>query len=170
MIVIVMGVSGSGKSTIATALAEHMGAKFLEGDDFHPEENVAKMAQGIPLIDTDRWPWLDRLNAILGETATHGRPMVLACSALKAVYRQRLTQNVNGPLRMVFLRGDKDLIARRLADRQHRFMPATLLDSQFEALQPVSPDEGITVDIRRPVDEILDEVMQRLALANPRRA
>lgn len=140
MKVVVMGVSGSGKSTLGQALAERLGCRFLDGDDFHPPANVEKMRAGMPLGDADREPWLERLNA---ELRTAG-DAVLACSALKARYREILARGVPD-FRLVHLRGPFDLVAARLARRRHRYMPASLLQSQFDALEP--PAEAIEVDI-----------------------
>jgi len=148
MIVVVMGVSGCGKSTVGAALAQALGWPFLDADDFHPPQNVAKMAAGIPLTDEDRWPWLDRaVDALRTTTAAYGNA-VLACSALRHAYRARLGHA--GAIRFVHLRGDAATIAQRLATRQHRYMPAALLASQFATLEP--PDDAIDVDIRADVD------------------
>ncbi len=135
-----MGVSGSGKTTIGEALACRLGWRFIDADDHQPPENVAKMAAGQPLDDADRWPWLDRLNAILRSEDN----AVLACSALKERYRQRLAQDVPD-LAWIYLKGDFDLIHSRLGERRHRYMPASLLASQFAALEP--PGNAIVVDI-----------------------
>ena len=140
MIVLVMGVSGAGKTTLGSRLAERLGCEFIDADEHHPPSNVAKMAAGIPLEDADRWPWLDKLNSLI----TARRDAVLACSALKAVYRDRLLQGV-GEHRIVYLRGSAQLIASRLAERKHRYMPPSLLASQFAILEP--PAESITVDV-----------------------
>ena len=147
MIVVVMGVSGSGKSTTGAALARALGWPFVEGDDLHPPENVAKMAAGVPLTDDDRWPWLDRIVAELRALSQTRPDVVLACSALKARYRERLARA--GDVRFVHLHGDRETIAARLAARQHRYMPATLLDSQLATLEP--PADAIVVDIRDDV-------------------
>jgi gluconokinase len=135
MIVIIMGVSGCGKSTIGRPLAERLGYPFLDADEFHPPGNVAKMAAGIPLTDADRQPWLELLNAKLRAQDN----AVLACSALKESYRRTLSQGL-ADCRLVHLRGSIELIRARLQERQHRYMPASLLESQFAALEP--PDAG----------------------------
>ena len=140
MIVVVMGVSGAGKTTIGRLLAAQLGVPFIEGDDYHPAANVAKMASGVPLDDQDRWPWLARLNAILREE----KGAVLACSALKETYRARLLDGI-AEARIVHLHGNRSLIASRLAERKHRYMPASLLDSQLAALEP--PPRAIAVDV-----------------------
>ena len=135
-----MGVSGVGKTTLGRALAERLGWPFLDGDDFHPPQNVAKMAAGVALDDADRWPWLDDLNSRLKKE----KCAVLACSALKESYRERLTRGLEG-WRLIYLHGSFELIAARLAQRRHRYMPAALLRSQFEALEP--PAQAIAVDV-----------------------
>ena len=140
MIVLVMGVSGSGKNAIGEPLAKRLGWKFIDGDDYHPPENVKKMAAGIALQDADRWPWLDRLNAALRKE----KDAVVACSALKEAYRIRLQRA--GDVRIVYLKGDEATIAARLAERQHKYMPASLLPSQFAALE--EPADALVVDIR----------------------
>ena len=140
MIVVLMGVTGSGKTTVGRLLAGRLGFPFLDGDDFHPPQNVAKMRAGTPLEDSDRWPWLALLNARLRAEQN----AVLACSALKAAYRDALAQGV-ADFRLVYLRGDIELIRARLTTRKHRYMPASLLESQFAALEP--PVNGIEVDV-----------------------
>ena len=134
-----MGVSGCGKSTVGALLAQRLGVEFLDGDEFHPPENVAKMAAGVPLDDADRRPWLERLNAELRAR----EDVVLACSALKQSYRDVLAQGVD--CRFVHLRGSIEMIRSRLEARRHRYMPATLLASQFAALEP--PARAIDVNI-----------------------
>ena len=141
---IVMGVSGSGKSTIGATLAAALGWPLVEADDLHPPENVAKMAAGIPLEDADRWPWLDRIVDALARKLQDAPNVVLACSALRHVYRERLMRA--GPMRFVHLRGDAATIAARLATRHHRYMPASLLASQFATLEP--PRDAIDIDIQ----------------------
>jgi len=147
MIVVLMGVSGSGKTVVGQALAADLGWPFFDGDDFHPPANVAKMAAGTPLTDADRWPWLDRLAAEMAEVNARGANAVLACSALKQAYRDRLDRA--GNVRVVHLKGDEATIAARLAGRSHRYMPATLLASQFATLE--EPAGAVVVDIRDPV-------------------
>jgi gluconokinase len=154
VIVLVMGVSGAGKTTLGSRLAERLGCEFIDADEHHPPANVAKMAAGIPLEDADRWPWLERLNALL--KAKHSA--VLACSALKRVYREKLLQGVVEH-RIVYLRGSAQLIASRLADRTHRYMPPSLLASQFAILEP--PADAITVD----VDGAPGDCVERIAAA-----
>jgi len=142
-----MGVSGSGKSVVGQALAAALGWPFLDADDFHPEANVAKMAAGTPLTDDDRWPWLDRLAAEMGAINARGASAVLACSALRQAYRDRLVPA--GDVRFVYLKGDHETIAARIAGRRHRYMPATLLASQFATLE--EPPDALVVDVRLPV-------------------
>ena len=155
MIIVVMGVSGSGKTTIGEKLAARLGWPFIEGDDYHPPENVAKMAAGIPLDDADRWPWLDRLN----ERLRAERDAVVACSALKESYRQRLLAGI-GHARLVYLQGGKDLIAARVAARQHRYMPASLLESQFATLEP--PAHAISIDVGMPVERSVETIVEAI--------
>ena len=145
MIVVVMGVSGVGKTTIGRLAAERLGWRFIDADDHHPAANVAKMAAGTPLQDEDRWPWLDALNQMLRRESS----AVLACSALKESYRRRLLAGVDDA-HVVFLDADKALIAERLAARKHRYMPAKLLDSQLATLEP--PRRALRIDVAQPVE------------------
>jgi gluconokinase len=161
MIVVVMGVCGCGKSTVGKALAEELGWPFHDADDFHPAANVAKMAAGEPLTDDDRWPWLDRLAAEMRAAQAGGGNAVLACSALKQAYRDRIA--TAGNVRFVHLAGDVDTIAGRLAARRHRYMPASLLASQFATLEP--PRDAITVDVRDEVDAQVAAIRAGLAAA-----
>ena len=160
MIVVVMGVTGCGKTTVGAALAQRMGWRFLDADDFHPPANVAKMAAGTPLADEDRWPWLDRLAAELRAIEQSGGSAVLACSALKESYRARLA--AAGDVRFVHLAGDEPTIAARLASRRHRYMPASLLASQFATLE--RPANAIEVDVRLPVERQVDAIRTALAV------
>jgi len=149
-----MGVSGSGKSTVGALLAEQLGVEFLDADEFHPPENVAKMAAGAPLTDADRGPWLERLNAEL----QNRKDAVLACSALKASYRRTLAQAID--CRFVHLRGPIELIRARLQARRHRYMPASLLESQFATLEP--PAGAIVVDIAEPPERCVELIRAAL--------
>ena len=147
-----MGVCGCGKTTVGEALAQAIGCRFLDADDFHPAANVEKMASGVPLTDDDRWPWLDRIAGELAQILSKGEHAVLACSALKEAYRQRLKQA--GDVRIVYLKGDEATIGGRLAARQHKYMPPALLPSQFAALE--EPSDALVVDIRQPIASQVD--------------
>ena len=159
MIVVVMGVSGSGKTTIGTALAARLGWAFVEGDDWHPSQNVAKMSAGTPLTDEDRRPWLDRLNAELRAREARGESVVATCSALKQRYRDRLTRGL-ARWQLVFLHGSFELLGHRMAERKHRFMPASLLQSQFDALEP--PANAIAVDVVEPLERGVEKILTAL--------
>ena len=156
MIVLVMGVSGSGKNAIGEPLAARLGWKFIDGDDYHPPENVKKMAAGTPLQDADRWPWLDRLNGILKQE----KNAVVACSALKEAYRRRLLAGISD-CAIVYLRGSFALIRSRVEQRKHRYMPASLLQSQFDALEP--PASAIEVDVSQDVETSLKTILEKLS-------
>lgn len=160
-IVVIAGVSSSGKTTVGQALAGRIGARFLDADDFHPPANVQKMANGVPLVDEDRWPWLERLNAELRQAAVSGESVVLACSALKAAYRERLADGVVG-LQWVLLAGSRQVLGERAAARTHRYMPPSLLDSQLATLEPLEPGTGWEIDVTRPVAAIVEDLAQRL--------
>lgn len=157
MIVLLMGVSGAGKTTLGEKLAQRLGWRFIDADDYHPPENVAKMAAGTPLQDADRWPWLDRLNAELRAQDD----AVLACSALKESYRKRLAQGVKD-LRIVYLKGDERLIGERMKARPHRYMPASLLKSQFDTLEP--PQSALLVEVSGSVEQTLEKIGALLGL------
>jgi gluconokinase len=164
---VVMGVSGSGKSTIAEHLAARLGWRYVDGDLFHPPANVAKMSAGQPLTDEDRGPWLRAISAEIDRLAAAGTRAVVACSALKRVYRDILVHG-RDDVRIVFLDGTRDLIARRLAARKGHFMPPGLLDSQFETLEPPQPSERpVTVSIDASVDGIVDDIVRQLELVAP---
>ncbi len=157
---VIMGVSGSGKTTIGTALAKRIGVKFEDADDYHPQANKDKMQAGHPLTDEDRWPWLQTLNGILCDHATHGTGCVLACSALKKVYRDVLLKGIPaGDLDFVLLEGTKEMIASRLAERKHTFMNNNLLDSQFATLEV--PDDAVKVTNDRTPEQVVDEILKR---------
>ncbi len=158
MIILVMGVSGSGKTTIGQKLAEILNAKFYDGDDFHPEENIAKMRQNIPLTDRDRQPWLQALQQIIDQGVDQHQNIVLACSALKKNYRDQLFKNYQ-QMTLVYLTGSFDLIKTRLKQRSDHFMREDLLQSQFDALEP--PEGGIHIDISQPVETILEEILRK---------
>jgi gluconokinase len=160
--VVVMGVSGCGKTAVGNRLAQRLGARFIDADDLHPAANVEKMRAGTPLDDADRAQWLALLNARLREALAAGEPVVLACSALKQRYRDTLAAGVPG-LRFVHLAGSRELIAARLAARQHRYMPASLLDSQFAALEV--PVDAIVIDVALPLEAVVDAAAQALQAA-----
>ncbi|MEC9380304.1 MAG: gluconokinase [Candidatus Latescibacterota bacterium] len=159
---VLMGVTGSGKSTIGAILSDRLGWPFLDGDDFHPAENVAKMANGTPLTDEDRRPWLLRLSRELSSHLDDGHSCLLACSALRANYRSLLVGERSSEIRFIHLEGSEELIGSRLQDRVHRYMPASLLQSQFDALE--KPAEALTVDIDSPPEKIADRIVKELCL------
>jgi gluconokinase len=157
-----MGVSGSGKSTIAAALAECLGWTFEDGDKCHPASNVAKMHAGHPLTDEDRWPWLEAIADEIGRVCEANGHVVIACSALKRTYREVLLRG-RDDVRFVFLDGSQSLIADRLAKRKGHFMPPGLLDSQFSTLEPPQADERpITVSIDAPVGTIVNNIVAQV--------
>ncbi|MEU1516567.1 gluconokinase [Streptomyces sp. NPDC005811] len=160
-VVAVMGVAGTGKTTIGPLLAARLGVPYAEGDDFHPQANIAKMSAGVPLEDADRWPWLDAIGAWAHGRAGQGG--VVSCSALKRSYRDRLRATAPG-LVFVHLAGDRALIEDRMGHRRGHFMPTALLDSQFATLQPLQPDEaGVVVDVSGSPEEITDRAVRALA-------
>ena len=160
--IVVMGVSGSGKSTVAALLAGFLHWSFLEGDDLHPRSNVEKMAAGTPLTDVDRGPWLAEIAREVDERIGNGRPVVVTCSALRRSYRDILRRD---DLVFVHLAGSKEVVADRLASRLDHFMPAALLDSQFGLLEPLGDDERhISVDVGRAPEEEIAEIVERLGL------
>jgi gluconokinase len=159
---IVMGVSGSGKSTIADRLGERLGWRYEDGDKFHPASNVAKMKAGHPLTDEDRWPWLQAIAAEIDRVCKAGDHVVIACSALKRTYRDILVHG-RRDVRLVYLKGSQQLIADRLAQRKGHFMPAGLLDSQFATLEPPADSEDpVTVSIDASVETIVDDIVHQL--------
>ncbi|MGI9487222.1 MAG: gluconokinase [Geminicoccaceae bacterium] len=175
-VIVVMGVSGVGKTTVGQALASAIQAEFAEGDSYHPEENVEKMRRGQPLSDDDRWPWLDRLRAEIDDWLRKRKLVVLTCSALKASYRERLRAGPSAGsfspdtgdvapdaacVWFVYLRADRNLIGQRLAARKGHYMPASLLDSQLDALEP--PKNAITVDTNRSLDDIIADLTAQFA-------
>ena len=165
MIVILMGVSGVGKTTIGQILSGKLGWPLFDADEFHSAANIEKMRNGIPLEDADRWPWLDRMNAMLKDREGRGESVLLACSALKQAYRDRLTKGT-AELRWIYLKGQFDLIQARLEARKGHYMKAGLLESQFAALE--EPGDALNVDIDDTPDAIADSILRRLQ-ASPAR-
>ena len=161
MIVVLMGVSGAGKTTIGERLAARMGWPFYDGDDFHPPANVEKMARGLPLTDEDRWPWLEALRDHIAALARKGESAVIACSALKASYRDRLLAG-SEHARLVYLKGSYALIDARLRSRSGHFFDARLLATQFEALE--EPEDVIVVDVEQTPERVVAEIRRRLGL------
>lgn len=159
MVVIVMGVSGSGKTTIGKKLAAELGWEFFDGDDYHPPTNIEKMSKGIPLNDDDRQTWLELLRGLIEGLQQQNKGGIIASSALKASYRDILVDGDDG-ITVVYLRGNYDLIWERMKSRQGHYMKANMLKSQFDALQ--EPDDAIIVDITDSPDEIMQQVMKHL--------
>jgi len=159
---VVMGVTGTGKSTLARELQQRLGWPFAEGDDLHPTANVAKMAAGIPLEDADRWPWLDSIAAWTSEQAREDRSTIVTCSALHRDYRDRLRAAAAGTV-FVHLVGSPELLAERMAGRKGHFMPSSLLASQLETLEPLEADEsGIVIDVSDTIGAMVDTVLDFL--------
>jgi len=158
-----MGVSGCGKSTVASLLAGRMGWAFAEADTFHAMANVEKMRNGTPLTDEDRWPWLDAIAGWIDGNRAAGRDCVVACSALRRAYRERLAGR-HGDVRFVYLRGDYDVIASRLAGRSGHYMPVSLLASQFRTLEePGSDEDPLVLSIEEPVERLVEEIAANLS-------
>lgn len=157
---IVMGVTGSGKTTVGALLAGRTGGVFLDGDDYHPTENVAKMSRGTPLNDEDRWPWLDRLGVEIEQAVETRGSVVLACSALRRIYRDRLSAACAEPPLFIHLAGSRDLISVRMAARRDHYMPVGLLDSQIQTLEPIEEDENaVVLTIDAPADQIVERLL-----------
>jgi gluconokinase len=159
---VVMGVSGCGKTSVARLLAQQTGGVFLDADDFHPPSNKKKMAAGIPLADEDRWGWLDALNAELKRLAPGPKPVFLACSALREVYRKRLASDLP-ELQFIYLDGNREVIQSRLDERRDHFMPASLLDSQFALLE--EPAGALRVSIDQSLSQLVSEIMKRISVS-----
>ncbi|MEL6678295.1 MAG: gluconokinase [Pseudomonadota bacterium] len=158
-----MGVAGCGKSAVGAALEAATGVPYLDGDDLHPPENIAKMSAGEPLTDADRWPWL----ALVGQ-ALHHSPRAVGCSALKRIYRDRIREHAGGPVTFVHLSGSREVIEARMGAREGHFMPVALLDSQFAALEPPGPGEdALTVEIDQPLDAVVTDIRAGLAAREP---
>ena len=161
-VIVVMGVSGSGKTTVGTLLAQRLGRPFADADAFHPPANVGKMRAGIPLTDEDRRPWLDAMAAWIDEARRSGKGGVVACSALKRRYRDRII-GARDDVRLVHLQGTYEVIAQRMAERPHHYMPVSLLQSQFEALEPPEPDEqALVMRVEAPAEEIVGKITASL--------
>ena len=164
-VLVVMGVSGSGKSTVAGLLAGRLHWPLEEGDDLHPQSNVEKMAAGHPLTDDDRWPWLDRVADWIHGQVAAGQPGIITCSALRRSYRDRLRRDDAEHVVFVHLAGSRETLGQRLTARTDHFMPAGLLDSQIATLEPPGPDENaLTVDVGRRATDEVDEIVERLGL------
>jgi gluconokinase len=162
--IIVMGVSGSGKSSIGEKIAAGLGLPFVEGDALHPASNVEKMSKGIPLTDEDRMPWLDRIGETMKASLARGEGIVVSCSALKRVYRDRLRAAAGGNLYFVYLEGSRALLTERMAHRKGHFMPASLLESQLQTLEVPTGERGVvTVGIDDTVEAIAAQALKALA-------
>jgi gluconokinase len=160
-LIVVMGVAGSGKTTIASGLAEKLGVPFVEGDSLHPIANVKKMANGIPLTDEDRWPWLAAIGERMEVERLTGHGVVVSCSALRHTYRDCLRKEVHGKVHFILLDGSRELIRDRMKKRKGHFMPPALLDSQFATLEKPTPDEhAVILDISNNVPTLLAEAAQ----------
>ena len=157
--VIVMGVAGSGKTSVGASLASRLGWEFYDADDFHPPENIAKMASGIPLDDSDRAPWLAALHELISTSLQQNHPGVLACSALKERYRRQLL-NGSRNVRLIYLKGSYDLIWGRISARTDHYMKPHMLQSQFETLE--EPADALTLDVSMPVDELVQEILKQM--------
>ncbi|WP_321384707.1 gluconokinase [Rhizobium sp.] len=155
--IVIMGVSGCGKSSVGAALAEKLGTSYVDGDDLHPAANIAKMSAGLPLNDEDRWPWL----ALVGESLSKTEGLaIIGCSALRRVYRDKIRSMVSEPVLFIHLAGSKEVIAARMGKRSGHFMPGSLLDSQFATLEPPQSDElALTIDIDQPLDGMISAIL-----------
>jgi gluconokinase len=163
-LVVVMGVAGSGKTTIASGLAEKLGVPFVEGDSLHPAANVKKMASGTPLTDADRWPWLAAIGERMEVERITGHGVVVSCSALKRSYRDCLRKEVHGKVLFILLDGSRELISDRMRKRKGHFMPPALLDSQFATLEKPAPDEhAVILDISHSIPGLLDEALRSVS-------
>jgi carbohydrate kinase (thermoresistant glucokinase family) len=161
--IVVMGVSGAGKTTVGRLIAARLDCPFRDADSFHPQANIEKMSRGAPLTDDDRWPWLAAIAAWIAEHRAAGTTSVVTCSALKRIYRDIVTDNQRADVRLIYLKGGFDLIAARLALRNDHFMPPALLKSQFDALEEPRADErAVTVEIEASPEEIAEGVVGRL--------
>jgi carbohydrate kinase (thermoresistant glucokinase family) len=167
LVIVLMGVSGCGKSTVGTELSRRLGWPFRDADSFHPPANIDKMSRGIPLADADRWPWLGAIAQWIDDRLAHGAPAIVSCSALKRAYRQHIIGGRSG-VALVYLKGEIGLIAARLDRRTGHFMPRALLASQFEALEEPQPEERpIVVSVAEPPASIAATVIAELGCAAP---
>lgn len=156
-----MGVAGSGKTSIGEGVAQQIDGTYIDGDDYHPQSNIDKMANGEPLNDDDRWPWLE---IIAGELAPIEGIGLVGCSALKKIYRDFITKNVGEPVRFIYLDGSKELIAERMAARTGHFMPTSLLDSQFEALEvPDKTENAVPIDISGTEQQVIKLIVDEIS-------
>ncbi len=161
--VVVMGVAGAGKSTLATALGERLNAVYIEADDLHSPEAKTQMAAGVPLTDEDRWPWLARVAGAARDAFATGRPVVVACSALRRVYREALIRDSGLDLAFVHVHGSAEELAERIARRIGHFMPASMLASQLATLEPLAADEnGFVISLALPIEEAVDAALESL--------
>lgn len=167
MVLILMGVTASGKTTVGRQLADALGWPFYDGDDFHPDENVEKMRQGVPLTDADRKPWLARLHALIRDTLARDGHAIIACSALRKSYRTTLRGGLTD-VKFVYLKVSRHVLEQRIEARRDHFMPPSLLDSQLRTLE--EPAESLWVDGSHPPDTIVQEIRRRLRLDEPRSA
>ena len=161
MIILLMGVAGSGKTKIGKMLGDRLGWRFYDGDDYHPENNIRKMSSGIPLTDEDRTPWLLRLNAIMRETTRAGENIIVGSSALKQSYRDILGKGVDD-LRIVYLKGSFDLLFARMQKRRGHYMKPEMLQSQFDALE--EPQDALTIDVTAASDAVVSQIMKAFSL------
>jgi gluconokinase len=161
MPIVVMGVAGSGKTTVGEGIARAYGVPFRDADEFHPAANIAKMSSGVPLNDDDRWPWLDAIGKAIHDAAP--ATLVIACSALRRVYRERIVRAAGRPVRFVYLDGTPETLGQRIGNRRGHFMPPSLLASQLATLEkPASDENAITVSIEPPVDQVIGAALKAL--------
>jgi gluconokinase len=165
MIIVIMGVTASGKTTIGTRASKRLGWPFYDADEFHPPANIAKMSRGEPLTDEDREPWLQALHDKMAEEERGGRSAIFACSALKSRYRDVLRDGLS-TVRFVFLKGDPEVLQARLDHRKGHFMPRTMLPSQIAALEEPEPGEALVLDAARPPNDLVDDIAGMVNAAN----